>query len=106
MDLKDLTNEELLKKFKSQFDMVNHAINLAENMVRSGRGPRVKVDNQNPAVIIVEEITVGKDHFEPIPVMEERPMPAFRDMPAREEKVHHTKGKDKERKKIAVALED
>lgn len=67
MDHKEhLTNEKLGGKFTNQFDLVNYAIKLAENMVKSGRAPRVKCDIQNPAVIILEEITVGKDHFDEI----------------------------------------
>jgi len=61
-----LTNEELRKKFKSQFELVNYSISLAENMIKSGRGPRVKSDNQNRALNILEEIITGKDQFDEI----------------------------------------
>ncbi len=62
-----LTNEQIKKKFKNQFDIVSHAIKLAENMIKSGRGPRVKVDTQNPAMQILAEIMCGKDEFVDIP---------------------------------------
>lgn len=68
MELKDyLTTEELRKKFKSQFDLVSHAIRVAENMIHSGRGPRVKLDVQNRALIILEEIANNKDHLDELP---------------------------------------
>lgn len=68
MDLKDfLTTEELRKKFKNQFDLVLHAINVAENMIKTGRGPRVKLDVQNRALIILEEIAHNKDYLDEIP---------------------------------------
>lgn len=63
-----LTNELLGGKFKSQFELVNYAIRLADNLIRSGRAPRVvKLDTQNPAALILEEIVQGKDVFEIIP---------------------------------------
>ena len=68
MENKDsLTNEKILKKFKSQFELVNYAILLAENMIKSGRDSRVKTDGQNKAMQIVAEIATGKDQFDDIP---------------------------------------
>lgn len=61
-----LTNEEMRKKFKSSFDLVNYAIKLAENMIKTGRDARVKSDVQNRAMLILEEIHQGKDHFDEI----------------------------------------
>lgn len=60
------TNEVLSKKFGNSFDLVNHAILLAENMILSGRDSRVKLDVQNRAMHILAEIQEGKDHFEEI----------------------------------------
>lgn len=72
MEQKDaLTNEKLNKKFKSQFDLVEHAIRLVDNMVKSGRSPRIKLDIQNPAVIALEEIVQGRDALVDLP---ERPV--------------------------------
>lgn len=61
-----LTNEEVKKKFKNNFDLVNYAIRLAENMIKTGRDARVKSDVQNRAMLILEEISEGKDHFDDI----------------------------------------
>lgn len=61
-----LTNERVRDKFKSQFELVNYAIRLAENMIKSGRGPRIKIDTRNPALQILGEIAEGQDRFEPI----------------------------------------
>jgi DNA-directed RNA polymerase subunit omega len=63
---KNITNEALKKKFKNQFEMVGYAISLAENMILTGRDPRVKSDTQNRALQILEEIVAGKDHLEPV----------------------------------------
>lgn len=68
MDLRDyLTTEELRKKFKSQFDLVSHAIAVAENMILSGRGPRIKNDIQNRSLQILTEIANGKDQLDDLP---------------------------------------
>ncbi len=68
MEQRDLlTTEEIKKKFKSQFDLVTYAISLAENMIQTGREPRVKTDVQNRAIHILVEITEGKDKFDDIP---------------------------------------
>lgn len=62
----NLTNEKFSKKFINQFDLVNYAIRLADNMIKSGRGPRVKVEVDNPVVQILAEIDQGKDYLEEI----------------------------------------
>lgn len=76
MDREELTNEKISKKFVSQFDLVNHAITLADNMIRSGRSPRVKVDVDNPVIQILAEIDQGKDYLEEI-VEKQKPEPEF-----------------------------
>lgn len=69
---KSLTTEELSKRFKNQFDMVNYAISLTEGMLRSGRTPRVEVDNNNPVVQVLGEILAGEDRLEDImPIVQE-----------------------------------
>lgn len=61
---KQFTNEELSKKFRNNFDLVNYAILLAENMIQSGRDPRVRRSEiQNRAMLILEEIKEGNDIF-------------------------------------------
>lgn len=67
MDIENsLTNENIKSKFKSQFELVNYSILMAEQLIRSGRAPRVDIDNLNPAVVVVEEIEEGEDTLEPI----------------------------------------
>lgn len=71
MDKKDsivasLTTEKIKQRFKSQFDLVSYAIRLAENMIRSGREPRIKTDIQNKALQVLSEIAAGKDQFDEI----------------------------------------
>jgi hypothetical protein len=61
-----ITSEFIKKKFTNQFDLVNHAIKLAENMIVSGRPSRVRTDiiGLNPTNIVLEEIVQGKDYLE------------------------------------------
>lgn len=64
MDIIDnLTNEKISKKFNNQFDLVNYAIKLAGDMIETGRSPRVKMQTENPALLILEEIAEGKDQL-------------------------------------------
>lgn len=63
---KRVTHEYLSKKFKNRFDLVNYAIKLAENMIKSGRDGRVRSETQNRAMIILGEIDEGKDVFDEI----------------------------------------
>lgn len=60
------TNEKLSKKFINQFDLVNYAIRLAENMIRTGRDARVKTEFQNRSMQILAEIVEDKDFFDEI----------------------------------------
>lgn len=67
MDHKDhITTEDLSKKFTNQFELVSYAIRLAENMLKTGRDPRVKTDMQNRALQVLEEIATGNDRFDEI----------------------------------------
>ena len=62
-----LTNEDLKKKFgASNFELVNYAIKLAENMIKTSRDARVKSDMQNRALLVLEEIIEGKDQFDTV----------------------------------------
>jgi hypothetical protein len=63
---KTLTNEDLAKKFTSNFELVSYAIKLAENMIKTGRDARVKSEVQNRAMLVLEEISEGKDQFDQI----------------------------------------
>ena len=65
---KFLTNEKISKKFNSQFELVNYAIKLAENMILSGREGRVRTDSQNHALQVIAEIIYNKDQFEELPM--------------------------------------
>lgn len=67
MDLKEyLTNEKIAKKFTSQFELVNYAIKLAENMIVTGRDPRVRTNTQNRSLQVLCEILNNKDRLDEI----------------------------------------
>lgn len=61
-----ITSEFIKSKFVNQFDLVNHAIKLAENMIVSGRPARVRTEviGLNPTSIILAEISENKDYLE------------------------------------------
>lgn len=94
-----LTNEKLLKQFKSQFELVNYAIKLAENMIKTGRDSRVRTTTQNRALQIVVEIEEGKDQFDEIvievPLVDEEVKQVNQ-----YEKEEHTPRKSPERRKL------
>jgi hypothetical protein len=64
---KDLTNEKLLKRFKSQFELVDHAIHIAEHMVKSGKEGRGRPENQNVALEVIDDL---QDHADPSTIRE------------------------------------
>jgi hypothetical protein len=64
--MSSLTNEELGKEHANLFDLVNYAISLADNMIKSGREPRVKSDIMNRSHLILEEIKKGVDKLDDI----------------------------------------
>ena len=70
MDIREQLTNEYLKKDKrfgdDQFKRIRYLITLAENMILSGRDPRVKVDSQNRAVQILAEVANGKDFLDEI----------------------------------------
>lgn len=62
MDVKDLlTNEKLTKRFSSLFELVNYSIRIAEELIKTGRDPRVRTDIQNPMYRVLLEILNEKD---------------------------------------------
>lgn len=64
MHLKDcLTNEYIKKDFKSSFDLINYAIKLAKDMIKSDRPCRVSTPIHNRAYQILLEIAEKKDFF-------------------------------------------
>lgn len=93
-----LTNEKIRKRFVNQFELVNYAIKLAENMIRTGRDPRVKVDSHNRSLQVIGEIASGKDYLDEI--FEEEETEVFK---LQEPEVSLTE-KAKERKKSRKAL--
>lgn len=97
MDLKDyLTNERIRQKYKNQFDLVNYAIKLAENMIITGREPRVKIDSQNRSLQVLAEILQGKDSFDEVVV--NAPMPSTQRFSIIEEIDDDEKSMDKQEK--------
>lgn len=58
-----LTTESISSRFENRFDLVSYAIKVAENMVRTGRAPRVRVGTENVATQVLAEIKAGKEVF-------------------------------------------
>lgn len=103
MDYK-YTNEALRKKFKNQFELVSYAISLAENMILTGREPRVKTDIQNRAMQVLAEISAGKDQFEPVIIREPKKYEAEAAAIAAAEATKHAHKTPSERKRARKLL--
>lgn len=101
----DLTNEQIKKKFKSQFELVGYAIKLAENMVQTGRGPKVKSDSQNVAIHVIDEINAGLDKFDDIP-KEVKPAEPLNGRSFPQKEFVKDEGKSAERKRPRKILMD
>lgn len=102
------TNEELARKFKSNFDLVNYAIKLAENMIRTGRDARVKSDIQNRAMLVLEEIAEGKDRFDEIkePVIDQKNVAVFSNGQELKAEAVYQEERGHERRRAKVILSD
>lgn len=99
-----LTTEQIKIKFKSQFDLVNYAIRLAENMIKTGRDTRVRSGEQNRAMQILAEIAQGVDQFDDIP---EPTLPkSYEQQAAPREHNNDAPAKSSERKKARKILAD
>lgn len=101
---KQFTNEELAKKFKNNFELVNYAISLAENMISTGRDARVRrADMQNRAMLILEEIREGKDQFDELPQEGEKATHGGMDAPGH---TYETRREPTRNKIEAIEFED
>jgi len=57
-----LTNETIKRRYRSQFDLVNDAIHMAEEVILLGKTLRSKGDTQNNlALLILEEIATSPE---------------------------------------------
>lgn len=102
MDKKDfLTTEALSKRFISPFDLVNYAIRLAENAIKTGRAMRVTSDSQNLAQELLLEIVHNRDTFEE--VIDEVPEQEIAVTVETVAIVEKTKGKVKQSRAVAKA---
>ncbi len=70
-----LTNEQLLKRFKNQFELVRYAIQIADNAIRSGRELDVDTDSENLSFQVLAEIAANKERFDELPVYQEPERP-------------------------------
>ncbi len=63
---RNLTNEIVTKKFQNQFDLVNYAISVATNIIRTGREAHDSYGSENPALQALDEIATGRDKYEEV----------------------------------------
>jgi len=77
-----LTNEQLLKRFKNQFDLVRYAIKLAEREIRAEKDAYGPIDAENVAFNVLSRIATSDEDFvlqepeivaPPVVVVEEKP---------------------------------
>lgn len=70
MDLrKQLTNEKLTQNFDNSFDLVAHAIHLAQQMIKSGHPIEGMGEVRNQACQILTKIARGEEEI--LPIIEE-----------------------------------
>jgi len=68
MELKKyLTNEVLSNKYGNSFELVNHAIAVADQMLKSDRRCRVPTQVKNRAYQVLLEVVEGRDSLESSP---------------------------------------
>ena len=64
MAFESMTNEEMVKKFSSQFDLVNYAIKVAEWQIRSGTDSlENSAGDGNRALLVLRAIMAGKERI-------------------------------------------
>lgn len=106
MEKERLTNEKLRQKSKSQFELVNYAIKLAEHFIKSGREPQVHSGLKNPALQVLAEIAANQDCLEDLPeIVYEEEMPTKYGVNGREPKEPpsaYTKGNDRKKSKSRI----
>lgn len=71
-----LTNEQISKRFKSQFDLVNHAIKLAGHFIQAGVAPSPG-SADNIVNDVLKDIETGRDVFQSFDVEEEEEEEVF-----------------------------
>lgn len=59
---RQLTNEQLSKRFRSQFDLVNHAIRMAGHLILSGHAPGPG-SSDNLIDDVLTDIKLGRDAY-------------------------------------------
>lgn len=65
------TNEKLSRRFKSNFELVNYAIHLAEDRIRAGRDLH-EISNENLVVSVVKDLVTGKETLFPTLISKEK----------------------------------
>lgn len=61
-----LTNEQLLKRFKNQFELVRYAIEVATGEIHAARDHIGPVDADNVAFQALSDIAAGREIIKPI----------------------------------------
>jgi|EndMetStandDraft_5_1072996.scaffolds.fasta_scaffold107359_2 hypothetical protein len=110
MEKERLTNEKLRQKSKSQFDLVNYAIRMAEYFIKSGKEPQFHSGLKNPALQVLAEIASNKGQLEEIPELiievDEEEISPKHSVNGREQKENHSSySKTGDRKKAKSRLD-
>lgn len=66
-----LTNEQLLRRFGNQFDLVRYAIDIATGQIRAGRDQIGFFDTDNVAHQVLGDIAAGREILMPVEKKEE-----------------------------------
>ncbi len=83
---RNLTNEIVTKKFLNQFDLVNHAIAVAAHIIHAGRQSKPGDWTENPALLALHDIEVGRDIVDSTSEEESKPIVHEMETPKKREK--------------------
>lgn len=59
-----LTIEGLSEIYDNRFELVNRAINLAVDKIRSGRSPRININCNNTPTVVLAEMRAGQSFLD------------------------------------------
>lgn len=92
MDYKDcLTNEQLLKRFKNQFDLVRYAIEVATGEMYAARDHIGPIDADNIAYAVLSDISAGSEILKTVAKPEPVFIPKKTEIEEKKEKKSKTK---------------
>ncbi len=98
-----LTNEKISKRFKSQFDLVNHSIRLASHYIQAGIEPSPG-SADNIVNDVLKDVELGRDTFQDLDDDEDEEMDVLEATLALKKEQDEDSPPKKSRSKVKEAL--